>query len=98
VRLFGPLIILAPLAALLRVTVVPLWEATVGRRVWITARSANPPTTMLWRATGRTTARAAVEEIAAALARGEERPVPLSARWVGYTEGAIRLPPKANLG
>jgi hypothetical protein len=32
-----------------------------------------------------------VEEIADALARGEDRPVPLSARWVGYDRGFYTL-------
>jgi hypothetical protein len=46
---------------------------------------------MVWRATGRQDAVLAVDEIAEALARGEDRPVPISARWVGYDLGFYPL-------
>jgi hypothetical protein len=81
------------LVSLVRATVVPILEATLGRRPWIEASAEHPATTMVWRATGRSEPSVAVEEIAGALARGEQRPQPLSARWVGYG-GATVLPRK----
>jgi hypothetical protein len=72
----------------------PVLEATVGRRAWIEASAEDPPVTMVWRATGRASVASAVDDVADALARGEERPAPLSVRWVGYDRGAVVLPPK----
>jgi hypothetical protein len=46
---------------------------------------------MVWRATGRQAAASAVDEIADALERGEDRPVPITARWVGYDRGFYTL-------
>jgi hypothetical protein len=87
---FGP--ILAALARLAR----PAWEATVGHRPWIEASSEDPPVTMVWRATGRRSARTALDEIADALERGEARPQPFWAHWTGYDRGGIRLARKAT--
>ena len=60
----------------------------------VEAPEVNPPVTLVWRATGRVDAASALEEIADALQRGEERPEPFYARWVGYDRGAVRLPQK----
>jgi hypothetical protein len=74
----------------------PALEATVGGRPWIEARSEDPPVTMVWRATGRRSAQAALEEIADALERGESRPQPFWAHWTGYDRGGIRLGRKSG--
>jgi hypothetical protein len=74
----------------------PAWEATVGSRPWIVASNDDLPVTMVWRATGRRSATAALDEIADALERGEPRPQPLWAHWVGYDRGGIRLPRKLD--
>ena len=87
---FGPL-----LAALGRLA-QPAWEATVGHRPWIEASSEDPPLTMVWRATGRRSAQAALDEIADALERGEPRPQPFWAHWTGYDRGGIRLARKSS--
>jgi hypothetical protein len=73
----------------------PLLEATAGRRPWIEASSEQPPVTMVWRATGRRPASETLDEIAGALARGESRPAPVGARWVGYDRGGLRLARKS---
>ena len=86
---FGPAI--AVLIVLVRITVVPVLEATVGRRPWIEASSSDE--TLVWRATGRTGPQEALDEIANALERGDPRPRPLETRWVGR-EGGPRLPNK----
>lgn len=86
---WGPLV--AGAAALARVTVAPVVEATLGRRPWIEASS--DAETLVWRATGRSDPQEALDEIANALERGDPRPRPLEARWVGG-EGARRLPPR----
>jgi hypothetical protein len=83
--------LVGPLIRLVQLAVAPVVGATVGHRPWLEASAGNPPVTMVWRATGRESAKAAVDEIADALERGEERPVPLSARWVGYDRGWIKL-------
>jgi hypothetical protein len=83
--------LVAPLAQAVRLFVAPIVGATVGRRPWIEASCEDPPTTMVWRTTGRQRAELAIDEIADALARGEERPVPISARWVGYDRGWLKL-------
>lgn len=88
----NPLGALAALARLAR----PAWEATVGHRPWIEASSEDPPVTMVWRATGRRSAQAALDEIADALERGETRPQPFWAHWTGYDRGGIRLARKAS--
>ena len=69
----------------------PAWEATIGRRPWILASAEDPPVTMVWRATGRRSAAAALDEIADALQRGDPRPQPFWAQWTGYDRGGIRL-------
>lgn len=84
--------VVAAAVVLVRMTVVPVLQATVDGRPWIEAVSEGPPpVTMVWRATGRVKRAAAVDEIAEALARGESRPQPLSARWVGYERGGAGL-------
>jgi hypothetical protein len=75
------------LKPLLDAVAIPL----VLDRPWIEARAASPTTCMVWRVSGRQPSRAAMEEIAEALERGEDRPTPLSARWVGYGDSGIRL-------
>jgi hypothetical protein len=80
-----------PIAAAARALVAPVVQATVGQRPWIQATAERPSITMVWRATGREKAQVAVDEIADALARGEDRPVPFSARWIGYDRGWFRL-------
>ena len=60
-------------------------------RPWIEARARNPTRCMIWRANGRQSSVVAEQEIADALERGEDRPTPLSARWVGYGDSGIRL-------
>jgi hypothetical protein len=87
----NPLGVLAALARLAR----PAWEATIGNRPWIEASSEDPPVTRVWRATGRRSARAALDEIADALERGEPRPQPFWAHWAGYDRGGIRLARKS---
>jgi hypothetical protein len=87
--LWGPLA--AGAAAVVRVTVAPVLAATLGRRPWIEASSRGE--TLVWRATGRSDPQEALEEIASALERGDPRPRPLEARWVGR-EGGRRLPPR----
>jgi hypothetical protein len=87
--------LIAPIAAAARAFVAPVMQATLGQRPWIQASAEHPSITMVWRATGREKAQVAVDEIADALARGDDRPVPLSARWIGYDRGWLRLPPKA---
>jgi hypothetical protein len=86
--------LIRPIAAAARGLVTPVVQATVGQRPWIQASAERPAITMVWRATGRENAQVAVDEIADALARGEDRPVPLSARWVGYHRGWLRLRPR----
>jgi hypothetical protein len=86
---------LGALAALARLA-RPAWEATVGHRPWIEASAEDPPVTMVWRATGRRSAQAALDEIADALERGETRPQPFWAHWTGYDRGGIRLARKAS--
>lgn len=85
--LWGPIV--AGAATLARVALAPVLEATLGRRPWIEASSGGE--TLVWRATGRTVPREALDEIAAALERGDPRPRPLEARWVGSGRGP-RLP------
>jgi hypothetical protein len=87
--LWGPLV--AGAVAIARVTMTPVLEATLGRRPWIEASSGEE--TLVWRATGRGDPREALDEIANALERGDPRPRPLEARWIGNA-AAGRLPPK----
>jgi hypothetical protein len=90
---FGPV---GPILAALARLAQPAWEASVGHRPWIEARSEDPPVTMVWRATGRRSARTALDEIADALGRGEPRPQPFWAHWTGYDRGGIRLARKSS--
>jgi hypothetical protein len=58
-------------------------------RPWIVASAENPPVRMVWRvwrASGRRSVREAVDEIAAGLERGDPRPTPSSASWIGYDQ------------
>jgi hypothetical protein len=41
----------------------------------------------VWRVTSRRSVSEVVEEIAAALERGDPRPAPAAATWIGYDEG-----------
>jgi hypothetical protein len=51
---------------------------------------------MVWRATGRRSAQTALDEIADALERGETRPQPFWAHWIGYDRGGFRLARKSS--
>jgi hypothetical protein len=51
---------------------------------------------MVWRVTGRGKTRDVLDEIADALARGDARPVPMYARWIGYDRGGVRLASKSQ--
>ena len=88
--------LLAPVAVLVRRYWLPLFDATIGHRPWIVASVEHPPVRMVWRATGRYAASEAVDEIALALEHGEPHPSPIAARWVGYDEGGVVLPRKAE--
>jgi hypothetical protein len=69
--------------------VFPLLDATIEHRPWIVASAENPPVRMVWRvwrATSRHTVREVVDEIAAGLERGDPRPSPSSASWIGYDQ------------
>ena len=64
----------------------PLLDATIWHRPWIVASAENPPVRMVWRvwrATGRRSVPGVVDEIAAGLERGDPRPSPSSASWIG---------------
>ena len=69
--------------------VYPLLDATIGHRPWIVASAENPPVRMVWRvwrATSRRSVPDVVDEIAAGLERGDPRPSPSSASWIGYDQ------------
>jgi len=69
--------------------VFPLLDATIGHRPWIVASAEDPPVRMVWRvwrATSRRSVREVVDEIAAGLERGDPRPSPSSASWIGYDQ------------
>lgn len=87
---WGPIV--SALLSLGELLVVPAIQAVVAKRPWIEASAEHPPVTLVWRATGRVDAASALEEIADALQRGEERPEPFYAQWVGYDRGTTRLP------
>ncbi len=94
-RLFG---LLDPVVNVVLHYGLPLFEGTIERRPWIVASAEHPPVRMVWRvwhAPGRTSHAEAVEEIASALERGDPRPASHMAKWVGYDQGALVLPPKA---
>ena len=74
----------------------PFLEATADHRPWIEASAEHPPITMVWRVTGRGKTRDVLDEIADALARGDARPVPMYARWIGYDRGGVRLASKSQ--
>jgi len=68
----------------------PLLDATIAHRPWILASAENPPVRMVCRVlrvTSRRSVSEVVEEIAAALERGDPRPAPAAATWIGYDEG-----------
>ena len=76
--------------------VMPYVDATVGGQPWIVASADDPPVRMVWRivrATGRHTVIETVDEIASALARGNARPAPVAAKWIGLEQdGAVVQP------
>ena len=82
-------LVLAVLSLIAARYVYPLLDATIGHRPWIVASAENPPVRMVWRvwrATGRRSVREVVDEIAAGLERGDPRPSPSSASWIGYDQ------------
>ncbi len=69
--------------------VYPLLDATIGHRPWIVASAENPPVRMVWRVwrvTSRRSVPEVVDEIVAGLERGDPRPSPSGASWIGYDQ------------
>jgi len=68
----------------------PFLDATIEHRPWIVASAEDPPVRMVWRVlrvTNRRSVSEVVEEISSALERGDPRPAPAAATWIGYDEG-----------